>query len=175
MDVGCGKGRFLLSMAKANPEINFLGIDRLLKRTRKVNRKVVDAGLSNVRLLRIEASYAIEHLLPSLSVKTFYIFFPDPWPKNRHCKRRLFTESFVESLHRTLLPAGIIHLATDHSGYFNEIRSLFGHNHRFTETTVFEPTEEERTNFELIFLEQNIWIGRCSFRKKQGSVGDGKS
>lgn len=165
VDLGCGKGRFLLARAKANPNSNFLGIDRLLRRLRKVNRKISREGLANVRLLRIEASYAVEYLLPPLSVSTFYIFFPDPWPKRRHARRRLFTKSFPGSLHKTLLQGGHVHLATDHADYFTEICNLFAQDHRFTAVSPFMPAEEERTDFELVFLEQDVSVGRCSFKK----------
>lgn len=166
VDLGCGKGRFILASAKANHDTNFLGIDRLLRRLRKVNRKISREGLSNVRLLCIEASCAVEYLLPPLSVSTFYIFFPDPWPKRRHAHRRLFVKSFLDSLHRTLLPGGHVHLATDHTDYFTEICNLFAQDHRFTAVSPFMPAEEERTDFELVFLKQETRISRASFRKE---------
>jgi len=170
VDLGCGKGRFILARAKANHDTNFLGIDRLLRRLKKVNRKISREDLSNVRLLRVEASYAVEYLLPPISVSTFYIFFPDPWPKRRHARRRLFTKSFLDSLHRILRPAGCIHLATDHMDYFTEICGLFGQDHRFTAVPAFLPSEEERTDFELVFLKKEAQINRCSFQKTE--VGD---
>lgn len=165
VDVGCGKGRFLTARAMAHPDVSFLGIDRLLVRIRKVAGKVSRHGLSNVRLLRIEAAYAVQYLLPPASVRTFYIFFPDPWPKRRHHRRRLFTPAFIDSLHRTMEPGALLHLATDHLDYFTDIRALFDADARFHETAHFEPSEEERTDFERIFLSQSAPIGRCSFQR----------
>ncbi|MFC1497224.1 tRNA (guanosine(46)-N7)-methyltransferase TrmB [Verrucomicrobiota bacterium] len=165
IDLGCGKGRFLVARAKSYTEINFLGIDRLLVRLRKVNKKIIREGLNNVKLLRIEASYAVKHLLPPETVSSFYIFFPDPWPKKRHHKRRLFTSSFLDALYRTLKSSGHIHIATDNLNYFEEICDLFGKDPRFKTEPPFEPNDEEKTNFELIFTEQNAPIGRCSFSK----------
>lgn len=167
VDVGCGKGRFLLARAARFPDINFLGVDRLLKRIRKVDRKVARAGLRNVRLLSIEAAYAVEHLIPDQSVSAFYVFFPDPWPKRRHHRRRLFaTPDFLSCLHSRLVPGGLIHLATDHEHYFLQIQALFRGDPRFEEIPAFQPTEEERTDFELLFLAQNATIGRGSFRRR---------
>ena len=166
VDVGCGKGRFLLARAKASPGRNFLGIERLLRRVRKVDRKIMRQGISNVRLLRIEATYAIEHLLPALSVTNFYILFPDPWPKKRHHKRRLITKSFVCSLHRALQAGGQAHLATDHLDYFEETYNLLREDPRFREIPALQLSEEERTNFELVYLDLNTQIARCSFQKK---------
>jgi len=165
VDVGCGKGRFILSRAVSHPDANYLGIDRLLKRLRIVDKRIRRRGLENVRLLRIEASYAIEHLLPPGSVTTFYVQFPDPWPKRRHHRRRLFSPHILDAIHRTLATGGKIHLVTDHTHYFEVINGIFTADPRFDETEVFIPTEEERTNFELIFLRQNKTISRCSFEK----------
>ena len=77
VDVGCGKGRFLVARAQACPRINFLGIDRQLVRLRKIDKKLRRAGMHNVRLLRLEADYALSYLLPPGSVNVMYILFPD--------------------------------------------------------------------------------------------------
>ena len=82
VDLGCGDGSFLCAIAQRMPGKNFLGIERLLNRVRTSARKA--AALDNVRLLRIESSYAVRYLLPAESVETFYLLFPDPWPKRRH-------------------------------------------------------------------------------------------
>ena len=163
VDLGCGKGRFLLARAAAHPETSFLGLDRQTRRLAKVERK---AQLANIRLLYAEAAYAVTHLLPRGSVATYYIFFPDPWPKRRHHRRRLFDAAFLDALNTTLMPGGCIHLATDHLDYFGSIRRLLAGDTRFTEREPFVTSAEERTNFELIFLQQNKPIGRCSFAKR---------
>jgi len=166
VDVGCGKGRFLAARAKASPDSNFLGIDRLLVRLRKVDKKIARDGLQNVRLLRIEASYAIQHLLPPGCVSCFYVFFPDPWPKRRHHRRRLFTPAFLDSLHTALGKSGIVHVVTDHLPYAESIRSLFEADPRFLPAPDFEPgSENERTEFELLFRGQDAPIARCSWEK----------
>jgi tRNA (guanine-N7-)-methyltransferase len=165
VDVGCGKGRFLVTRARRYPAVNFLGIDRLLRRLRIVDRKILRAGLTNVRLLRLEAAYGIKYLLPPSCVSTFYFFFPDPWPKRRHHRRRLFDKAFIETVHATLLPGGSVHVATDHLEYFDEIRAQFVCNDGFAGIPPFEPAEDERTNFELIFRKKGESIGRCSFRR----------
>lgn len=165
VDVGCGKGRFLVARAKSYPETNFLGIDRLLSRLRKVDKKIRRADLSNVRLLRLEADYSVHFLLPPESVSVFYVFFPDPWPKRRHHRRRLFQDSFLKAIEETLVPGGKIHIATDHLEYYKEVRALLTKASAFDEIAPFEPEEEEKTDFELIFLSQGAEIGRCSFQK----------
>lgn len=163
VDVGCGKGRFLAARAQATPGANFLGIDRLLVRLHRANRKCERLGVRNVRLLRIEASYAVDRLLPDSSVSVFYIFFPDPWPKLKHHRRRLFNAAFRDSVFRTLLPGGCIHVATDHRRYFEEIRVLFGGDNRFRPAATFQPSEKELTDFETMFRGRGHAIERCSF------------
>lgn len=166
VDIGCGKGRFLMATAGKKPETNFLGIDRMASRLEKVDKKVQLAGLTNVRLLRIENSYAVKNLLSPGSISTFHIFFPDPWPKRRHHKKRMINSDFVISLHERLKTGGTVNFATDHMDYFEWSCKIFRNNSGFAEIEPFVPEEDERTNFEMLFMGQDKPIGRCSFRKK---------
>ena len=166
VDVGCGKGRFLLARAHANPSTNFLGIDRLLKRLNKVDAKAVRSNLTNVRLVHLEAAHAVECFLPAGSVSVFHIFFPDPWPKRRHHRRRLFSPAFLDALIRGLIPGGHVNIATDYTDYFTEIAKLLRRDPRFEEVPAFQPSEAERTNFELTFMGVGAPISRGSFRKR---------
>lgn len=165
VDIGCGKGRFLLARSAAHPETNFLGIDRMLRRICKLDRKIVRLGQTNVRLLRMEAYYAVTYLLPAESVNIFYIWFPDPWPKKRHEEHRLFNPRFMNALHRSLKQGGAMHFATDHQPYYETVRSLFQADARFKETAPYLPTEEEQTDFERWYVRQGpVW--RLSVIKK---------
>jgi tRNA (guanine-N7-)-methyltransferase len=161
VDLGSGKGRFLLARAAACPDVNFLGIERMLRRVRKVDRRVERQGLDNVRLLRMEAYYATAHLLPTGSVSTCYIFFPDPWPKKRHHAHRLFAPAFMQALHRVMVPGGEVHVATDHLPYFEEIRALLAADNRFRPIAPWVPGEAEQTDFERYYVGRGE-IGRVS-------------
>jgi tRNA (guanine-N7-)-methyltransferase len=122
VDLGCGDGSFLCELASRYPAKNFLGIDRLVGRVAKACRKT--AALENVRILNVESSYAAGYLLPKGSVETFYLLFPDPWPKRRHQGRRIVTPEFLDSIHRALVNNGLLRIATDQLDYFHRIERV---------------------------------------------------
>ena len=165
IDLGCGKGRFLLAHATRNPDRNILGVERQLVRIRKMDRKALRANLTNVRLLRLEAYYFVRYLVPPESVDRYIVYFPDPWPKERHERHRLFSPAFLEALHRTLQPGGEIHFATDHLPYYYPVRQLLLADTRFDVIPAYEPHEDERTDFELLFRDTKS-IGRWSLQKR---------
>jgi len=163
LDCGCGKGRFLLARAAAHPNVQFLGVDRMLVRIRKLDRKIQRAGLGNVKLLRMEAFYSLQQLLPPRRIRTVYIFFPDPWPKRRHHRRRLFNPAFLNVLWSRLQTGGTVQVATDHLDYFAEIRNCLAADMRFREVPHLVRNETEQTDFELIFRGQGLSVGECAF------------
>src|SRR6266478_2752950 len=95
VELGAGDGSFLAQWAKLHPDRNFLGVERLLGRLRKIDRKATRLGSANVRLMRIEASYFTEYLLPLASITALHIYFPDPWPKRKQRKNRLIQTEFA--------------------------------------------------------------------------------
>ncbi len=123
-EIGSGKGRFLISSASTNPELNYLGIERAVKYHHLIRQRVERQGLTNVRLLNTDADHFVGSYIPELSVHHYFILFPDPWPKKRHRKRRLITENFLEQLLPTLAPGGSIHYKTDYLDYFEQMLSV---------------------------------------------------
>ena len=164
VDLGCGKGRFLLARAAKAPETNFLGIDRMLRRIRKVDNRARRLDRENIRLMRVEGYYAVAYLLPPASVDAYYIFFPDPWPKAKHEGHRLFNKLFLDALHRTLADQGVAHIATDHLPYFEQLSEIFAGDLRFASIPPFVPPEDEQTDFERYYIASKP-IGRLSVRK----------
>ena len=122
VDLGCGDGSFLCALAQRMPHKDFLGIERLLTRIRASARKA--STLDNVRLLRIESSYAVRYLLPVGSIERFYLLFPDPWPKRRHHRRRIMRPDFLKSIHAALQRDGGFYIATDDADYFDLINEM---------------------------------------------------
>jgi tRNA (guanine-N7-)-methyltransferase len=171
VDLGCGDGSFLCELALRHPERNFLGIDRLVGRVAKACRKA--SSLDNVRILNVESSYAVGYLLPERSVETFYLLFPDPWPKRRHQRRRIVTPEFLDSIHRTLADGGFFCIATDQLDYFHEIeRAAFSKLDCFKQSSCsgpevvpFDDVDLPLTKFERQFREQGAPIYRLALRK----------
>ena len=130
VDLGCGDGSFICALAERLPEKNFLGIERLRGRIRSAARKAAMVG--NVRLLRMENSYAVRYLLPAGSAETFYLLFPDPWPKRRHWRRRSVTAEFLRAISQALAENGRFLIATDQLDYFEKIEEIARANPDFT-------------------------------------------
>ena len=125
LEIGCGDGGFLLEWATRHPDRNFLGVERLLGRVRKLSKRAQRAGLTNLRLLRIEARYVLEYLLPEHAFEAVHIYFPDPWPKDKHARHRLINANFPPLARRILAPNGIIYLRTDDPPYFAQMEETF--------------------------------------------------
>lgn len=171
VDIGCGRGRFLLSRAQAFPDHNFLGIDLSLLRLRKIDRKAVARNITNIRLLHDDAESVLPGLA-GLNISTFYVFFPDPWPKRRHHCRRLISPTFVAHIHTALAPGGTIHLCTDHLDYFAAMTRLWDPDIRFERIPPFIPSEDQETDFGLLFRTQNLVANRCSYLKLPAKAVD---
>lgn len=167
VDLGCGDGSLLLHWAAKFPDRNWLGVERLKGRVLKLERKAPRLGIvGNLRALRIESGYAVEWLFPPASIAAYHIYFPDPWPKKRHFKRRLIQPAFVTALARTLEPGGVVNLATDHADYFAEMWPCFEANGSFERVEPRVPDgPQEMTDFERDFATEGRPIHRARFKK----------
>ena len=148
VDVGCGDGTFLAAMAALHPERNFLGIERLMGRLNASARKARRVGAANVRLLRVESSYAVQFLLPAASVTRFYVLFADPWPKRRHWPRRLLQPAFLDAAAQALCEGGELCIKTDDLDYFTFIRRVALECKRFSTGPWKNADSLPRTDFE---------------------------
>jgi tRNA (guanine-N7-)-methyltransferase len=164
LELGSGDGSFLLAYAAAHPERNFLGVERLLGRLRKLDRKGRRAGLLNLRGLRLEAGYVLEWMIPDHSLEALHVYFPDPWPKRRHWKRRLINPAFTQQAARVLAPGGVVYLRTDETTYFAQMQEVFSAHPGFA--PVVEPPDllACRTDFEVDFNAQGIPTCHAAWR-----------
>ena len=127
VEIGCGKGRFLVTLAEQYPDINFFGIDRLMKWMKIGLQKKDKRKIGNLRLIKMEARELVSPLLAPDSVDAFHINFPDPWPKRRHRKRRLVTADFLGLLQTRLKDGGRVEIATDDLDYFEHMKQAGEH------------------------------------------------
>ena len=164
VDLGCGDGSFLVAMAEKFSERNFLGVERMLGRVRSACGRATRQALSNVRVLRVETSYAVEYLLPPGSTAVAHLLFPDPWPKKRHQRRRIVTKDFLAAVHRLLAPDGSFRIATDQADYFDAIRELIAGS-IFIEEAAGPEEAFPLTTFEKRFRADGAAIYRLLLRK----------
>jgi tRNA (guanine-N7-)-methyltransferase len=163
VELGSGDGSFLVNYAALHPGINLIGVERLLGRLRKIDRKGRRAGLANLRCLRIEASYFLEYLLPPHSIQALHIYFPDPWPKRKHRRRRLINGHFAQTACQALAPGGVVWLRTDDANYFAQMRAVFGASPFFQETETPPALAALETDFERDFHEKGIQTLRAAY------------
>lgn len=173
IEIGTGRATFLLNQAKARPQVNFLGIEWANKYYRHAVDRIGRWSLKNVRIIRTDAAAFLADSVPDSSVDCFHIYFPDPWPKKRHHKRRLFSPVNTEQLIRCLKRRGCIKTATDHAEYFEQVREvLAAQGHRLEEidflpTAGAEMGEWVGTNFERKYLKEQRPIYTIAVRKIQ--------
>ena len=168
VDLGCGDGTFLAAIAAHYPERNFLGVERLLGRIEKTSRRIRQGGLTNARVLRLESSYTLSWLLPSASVSRLHLLCPDPWPKKKHHKRRMFhDEEFLGGLERILVPGGEFLLKSDDLPYFEDAVEVMAGRSAFTrldwpDDAFFYP----QTAFERQWLAQGKTLHRARWQRQ---------
>ncbi len=171
IEIGTGKATFLLSEAKAHQNVNFLGIERANKYYRYAVDRIGRWALTNVRIIRTDAAAFLADSIPDSSVDCFHIYFPDPWPKKRHHKRRFLCPANLEHLIRCLKTTGTLRIATDHADYFECIKELIAANSSRLEVIKFppaigaEPGELTGTNYERKYLKAQEPIYTIDARK----------
>jgi tRNA (guanine-N7-)-methyltransferase len=165
VDLGSGDGAFLRTMAEHYPERDFLGVERLLGRVRKVCKKSAKMGLTNLKMLRLESIYTLGYILPEGGVSRVHLLFPDPWPKKKHHKRRLVNQEFCDGLKRVLEPGGEFLFKTDHQEYFVEGVEAVRASGIFDELSwADDEFFYEQTDFEQLWRGQGRGIYRARFR-----------
>ena len=179
IEIGFGKGRFLLEASKRHPKVNYIGIERAQKYvelTRERFEKYIrhfeidraSGTFSNVRLAWTDANYFLTRYVPAASVQAYHIYFPDPWPKKRQRKRRIFrNQDFLSALIHTLnSDGGRLYIVTDYEAYFWEIEE------RLAVLTALQPVEAHlrpdqdiATNFEMKYVLEGRSIYRAVYEK----------
>ncbi len=163
VELGCGDASFIAEYARRNPGRNFLGVERLLGRLRKLDRKGQLHKLTNLRGVRIESAYFLEYLLPPQSATVMHVYFPDPWPKLKHRKNRFIDERFPALAQKALTPGGVVYLRTDDADYFEQMQRVFAASRAFAALETPPELAELRTDFETEFNAQGIPTLRAAY------------
>ena len=171
IEIGIGRATFLLNQARSQPQVNFLGIEWANKYYRCAVDRIGRWSLTNVRIIRTDAAAFLADFVPDSSVECFHVYFPDPWPKKRHHKRRFFCSANLAQLLRCLKPDGTIRVATDHLDYFEQIQKVLAARDdrleeiEFIRTIGADQNEWVGTNFERKYLKEQRIIYTIAVRK----------
>ncbi len=167
LEIGTGKGGFLLEQARRHGDRNFLGVEWANKYFKFAADRMARWGLTNVRLVRCDAKDLVIRCLPEASVSVLHVYHPDPWPKKRHGKRRLFDPALVAAATRALADGGTWEVQTDHRDYFELIQNLLVSRPEL-EQTLRDPHNEHAgdatvaTNFEIKYRREGREIYRLT-------------
>jgi tRNA (guanine-N7-)-methyltransferase len=171
IEIGTGKGTFLVNQALAFPEINFLGIEWANKYYKYAVDRIGRRAIGNVRIIRTEAASFIANSIDEASIECFHIYYPDPWPKKRHYKKRVICAENVSQIVRCLEKDGIVNFATDHAEYFQWARNVFeGFAEKLKPVDFVSPAganegELVGTNYERKYIKEKREIYTLAFKK----------
>jgi tRNA (guanine-N7-)-methyltransferase len=162
LEIGFGMGETTAAIAAAHPEHNFLGIEVHTPGVGSLLKQIDERGLSNARVIQHDAVEVVRDMIAPGSLAGIHIFFPDPWPKKRHHKRRLLQASFAELLASRLAPGGYLHAATDWEDYAQHILDVLSHQpllRNTADTFAPRPAYRPQTKFETrgLKLGHGVW------------------
>jgi tRNA (guanine-N7-)-methyltransferase len=153
LEIGFGNGEALAQQARRHPERNFLGVEVHSPGVGHLMIKLAEQECDNVRILQCDAMELLRHHLPAGSLASLLLFFPDPWQKKRHHKRRIVQAEFAERVHHALIPGGLLHMATDWQDYAQQMLQVLSDHPGFVNRAgvgQFAPRPDDRplTKFE---------------------------
>lgn len=164
LEIGSGKGRFLIASATEQPEVNFIGIEKSLHYHRVIRDRVLKRQLTNVRLINHDAFLILQKTIPDASLSEVHIYFPDPWPRPREQKRRIIRPGVLTEIRRVLVPGGSGIYVTDHAEYFEAAAPLIEEFFR-AERRIPGPDDPPRTNYEAKYRREGREIYEVRFRR----------
>ena len=164
VEIGSGKGRFLIASAMEQPDVNFVGIEKSLHYYRVIRERVEKRGLRNVRVINHDAFRVMQKMIPDRSISEFHIYFPDPWPRKREQKRRIIRAEALGEMRRVLIDGGSGIYVTDHREYFEAAKPLIEQFFR-VESRVPGAADPPRTNYEAKYRAEGREIYEVRFWK----------
>ncbi|MEP7205457.1 MAG: tRNA (guanosine(46)-N7)-methyltransferase TrmB [Casimicrobiaceae bacterium] len=162
LEIGCGMGETTAAIAAAHPNIDFLGVEVHGPGVGSLFRQAQALDLANLRVIQHDAVEVVAQMIPPASLAGVHVFFPDPWPKKRHHKRRLLKSPFVHALVTRLQEGGVLHVATDWEDYAHEILATLAAEPLLANTAqgfATRPESRPRTKFETrgMGLGHGVW------------------
>lgn len=148
MEIGYGMGEATWQIAKANPDVNYLGVEVHLPGAGKLMVRLAEYQITNVRLIERDIFEVFHYMVKDSSLDGAHLFFPDPWPKKRHFKRRIIQERFLSEVAAKLKPGGYLHIATDWVPYAEWITEVFSKTDLFVGGVIARPEWRPLTRFE---------------------------
>jgi len=165
MEVGYGMGEATWQIAKANPNLNYLGVEVHMPGVGKLMARLDEYELTNVRLIERDVFEVLYYMVKDSSLDGVHLFFPDPWPKKRHFKRRIVNERFLSDISAKLKPGGYLHIATDWVPYAEWIKEVFSQTNLFAGGVVDRPDWRPLTRFEGQGISKDHAVNDFSFLK----------
>lgn len=165
LEIGSGKGRFLLSTAMERPDVNLIGIEKSLHYHRVIRDRFLKRDLRNVRLINHDAFVVLQKMIPDASLAEVHVYFPDPWPRKRERKRRIIRPEVLAEFRRVLVAGGMGIYVTDHQEYFESAAPLVESAFERTERRVPGSDDPPRTNYEAKYREEGRGIFEIRFWK----------
>jgi tRNA (guanine-N7-)-methyltransferase len=148
MEIGYGMGEATWQIAKANPGINYLGVEVHMPGVGKLMARIEEFNLSNVKLIERDVFEVFHYMIADGSLDGVHLYFPDPWPKKRHFKRRIVNQRFIAEVATKLKPGGYLHIATDWVPYAEWITEQFNQAGTFSGGVIARPDSRPLTRFE---------------------------
>ena len=171
VEVGSGKGRFLIRAAESDRGTNWCGLEVRWAHLALGVERIVNRGLDNACYVRCDAMEVVRRFLAPRSVGAFHVYYPDPWWKKRHRKRRVFSPGFIADLARALAPGGELRVATDVQEYFEEIASLVVMSGLFEPRALPEelwsPQGDPLTSYEAKYIQRGRQPNRAAFSRTE--------
>jgi len=175
LEIGSGMGEATAAIAQARPRDDFLCIEVHSPGVGSLLKRVAELGLTNIRVIQHDAVEIVAAMVPPASLSGIHVFFPDPWPKKRHHKRRLLTPAFVRELALRLAPGGYLHVATDWEDYAQEILAVLAAEPLLANAATgfaARPDYRPLTKFEARGLKLGHGVRDLVFRRRQGALSE---
>ncbi|HEX8153026.1 MAG TPA: tRNA (guanosine(46)-N7)-methyltransferase TrmB [Thermoanaerobaculia bacterium] len=165
LEIGSGKGRFLIATATERPDVNLVGIEKSLHYHRLIRDRILKRDLTNIRLVNYDAFLVLKQMVPDASIAEIHVYFPDPWPRKKEQKRRIIRPEVLTEFRRVLVEGGRGIYVTDHQSYYEAAAPAIA---TFFESEARQPGPDDppRTNYEAKYRAEGREIYEVRFQKK---------